>query len=201
MAFCTECGATIPDNVKFCTECGATVVAAVTQPAEVPVAVAIPETSEPVYAPPPVQAIPVQQRPIQPPVSRPAPPPNYAGYGSGDAPPAYGSPYAVMGVGAYIGAMILFCIPIIGWLACIVMAFVAKNQNRRNLARATLVFLVIGAIIGAVLYFVFNWLAAAITAYINEYISEVTGSTFGELGSLTELLEQINGAGAISGIN
>jgi L-cystine uptake protein TcyP (sodium:dicarboxylate symporter family) len=94
-----------------------------------------------------------------------------------------------MSMGAYIGTMILFAIPVVGWLACIIMAFAARKLNRRNLARAMLVFLIAGAVVGVALYFVFNWAANAVL----EYLYEATGIVPGDLEGLGGLLDMIKG--------
>jgi amino acid transporter len=96
--------------------------------------------------------------------------------------PPKGGPYSVMGVGAYIGTMILFCIPLLGWIICIIMAFAAKNLNRRNFARAMLVFLIIGLVLSVVLYFVFSWVWDAATEYIQQSVDEAVGGAAGDLG-------------------
>jgi predicted nucleic acid-binding Zn ribbon protein len=185
MAFCTECGANVPEDLKFCTECGAAMGAAKAA-APAPAAEAVRQT-----APTPQQ----QQPPPQPPQTQPQqsspqpiryPPPAQPAYGFDGEPPKGGA-YAVMGVGAYIGTMILFCVPVIGWLACIIMSFAAKNRNRRNFARAMLVFLIIGIVLSVALYFVFSWVWGAAAEYLQQYINEATGGAVDDLGGLGDL--------------
>ena len=74
-----------------------------------------------------------------------------------DAAPPKGSKYAVMGTGAYFSTMLLFCIPVIGWVSCVIMAFAGGNLNRKHFARAMLVFLIIGIMLSVALYFVSSW--------------------------------------------
>jgi len=119
MAICKYCGAQVAENVKFCTACGATL----EQPAPAPAAY----QQQPVYAAPaPAPARPVDDR------------------------PAKGSDYAPIGTFGYIGYFILFAIPILGQILCIIWAFGKNggNVNRRSLARAVLVFLIVGLIAG-----------------------------------------------------
>lgn len=119
MARCNSCGQDVPDGVKFCTSCGAGVGTAPQQEA----------------APVPAAA------PI--PAAAPVP----AAYG--DPKPAKGSIYAPIGTLGYIGYTLLFAIPILGQVLLFMWAFGKKgNVNRRNLARAMLVFLACGLIIG-----------------------------------------------------
>ena len=77
---------------------------------------------------------------------------------SNEMKPPKGSPYAVVGTFKYIGLMILYSIPIIGWIFCIVMAFSAENRNVRNYARAGLILAILGIAIALVGYFVFAWI-------------------------------------------
>ena len=140
MAFCTKCGAKIPDGKKFCTECGNPVTGgmppAPAQPQAVhtaATAVAAPPMPPPVQTAPPVQQIVYAQ--------------------AGEQPPPQGSPFAVMSVGGFIGSSILMAIPVIGWIFCIVWACGGcRNHNRRNFARATLIFVAIGVALGLIAY-------------------------------------------------
>ena len=145
MAVCKDCGTNVPDEIKFCTTCGKAM-------AREPAASAAPELV--LGQPAPAQNAPVQTPPV---TSAPYSPPA-AAVTSGE--PAKGSPYAVMSTGAYIGFSILFCLPLVGWLICVIMAFVSKNLNRRNYARALLIFMLIGLVVGVVLsvtsYFLFR---------------------------------------------
>jgi amino acid transporter len=95
----------------------------------------------------------------------------------------------VVGTGGFIGAMLLFCIPIIGWIACIVMAFAAKNRNRRSFARAMLVFMIIGVVLSVALYFVFSWIWGAAAEYMQQYVNEATGGLGNDFGGLFGLLK------------
>ncbi|MDR0293889.1 MAG: zinc ribbon domain-containing protein, partial [Oscillospiraceae bacterium] len=117
MAFCTECGATIPGHMKFCTECGKPTGEA-GKPASATAPAHAAEARTATQAPPEQAAYPVNTA------------------GMGNAPP--GDPYGVIGVGGYIGMIILFMIPVAGWIACLIMSFAARNRNRRNFARAML---------------------------------------------------------------
>lgn len=48
-----------------------------------------------------------------------------------------------VGLGAYFGLIFVFGIPVIGWLICLIMAFVVENPNIKNFARARVLWLVI----------------------------------------------------------
>lgn len=54
-------------------------------------------------------------------------------------PPPSDSKYASVGVWSYVGMMVLFSLPVIGFILAIIWAFDARNINRRNYARGVLV--------------------------------------------------------------
>ena len=179
MAFCTECGTKVPDGIKFCTACGNPMSEA---PKPVPV---MGTTPMPVPAPAPISA----PAPVPAATPTPAKPTKAVGVPPKQIPvsdaPERGSRYAVMGTGAYIGYSILFSIPAVGWIACLIMAFAAKNLNTRNYARAMLIFLIIGIVISVALYFLFSWISEAAIQYINE----TTNGVFGDLSGANGLFD------------
>lgn len=69
---------------------------------------------------------------------------------------------------SYIGLLILFAIPVIGWISCIIMAFAAGNKNIRNYARAVLILAIIGIVLTLVAYFMFAWVFASIVDNIGD---------------------------------
>jgi hypothetical protein len=140
---------------------------------------------QPVTPPQPQNPPPMAARP------QPVPAPVYTqpGFQAGaTTPPPKGSKYAVMGTLAYIGHFLLFAVPVVGLIFAIKWAFSSKiNQNRRNLARAMLIFAIIGIIAGI-------FLAIAATAWINsllEYLRETTGEQFGGWGDLFNQFKDI----------
>ncbi|MDR3299040.1 MAG: zinc ribbon domain-containing protein [Candidatus Accumulibacter sp.] len=186
MAFCTECGASVPDGVKFCVECGKP--AGVSRPEPVPV---------------PAQVEYARAAPVAAPPARPAAAPQYQQFPqypahAEDAPPPLGGKYAVMSTGAYIGTMILFAIPVIGWLACLIMALAAKNRNRRHFARAMLVFLILGMVFAVALSFLFGGVWETVQGYLQKYIGDATGGAvtdFGGLNNLSDLFKRLGTPG------
>jgi hypothetical protein len=92
-----------------------------------------------------------------------------------------------MGTGSYIGHSILFAIPVVGWLVCVIMAFAAKNLNKRHYARAVLIFFIIGAVLSVVLYFLFSWVWDTAAEYLRQYINDATGGAAGDLGALGDI--------------
>lgn len=45
-----------------------------------------------------------------------------------------------IGTAGYIGFAVLFALPLVGLISVLVFAFGSRNENRRNLARAALIF-------------------------------------------------------------
>ncbi len=179
--FCTNCGKEIADGIAFCTECGTPA------PAEKP---KLPDEKTPENPPSaggdapmwkPPEATPTQQ-PYQPQPQQTYQQPVYA-------PPAVmqdvkpkGGRYGVVGTGAFFGLMLLFAIPVVGWIACIVMAFASKNENIKHFARAMLIWLLIAAVLCAAMYFLFAWLGNL----LKDLINEATGGQFGDWKDLFE---------------
>lgn len=187
--FCTECGNRIEDGVAFCTACGtkapidnvadtvtvqaeATITQKVeTQPVQTPPPV---QAAQPVQTPPPVQAA----QPVQ------TPPPVQSAQPVQAAAPIYhqqqqayqstaseeDATRKVVGTGAYFGLMFLFGIPLIGLIACIIMAFAPKNRNIKNYARAMLIWTIIGLVLTGVLVALFVAFADKLADYLSQMI-------------------------------
>lgn len=170
--FCTGCGKEIADGVAFCTECGTPA------PAD-----AAPEAPPP-YTPP------VQQTAPSPAATATAAPPRAAAVPA-EAPPTGRN--GIVGTGWFFGMMLLFAIPVIGWLVCLITAFASKNESKKHFARAMLIWLIIGLVLAVVGYFVFRWLGGAITDYINAEF----GGQFGDLQELLEQFKQFESGGLI----
>ena len=167
MAFCINCGKELPEGMRFCIECGAeqtrpepvTVAASATQ--EATVKEEKPEAQQQPFAPTYAEPQPEFSQPYT--VYEQAgvpnmPPPMYQS--PQGFPPAYneeprpmsGGKYSVVGTGTYFGLMILFSIPVIGFIACIIFACGAgKNENIRNFARAKLIWSLISLVITVIL--------------------------------------------------
>lgn len=66
-------------------------------------------------------------------------------------PPPSDSKYAFMSIWSYVGMMILFSLPVIGFILAIIWACDSNNINRRNYARAVLVLIAITIIISVII--------------------------------------------------
>ena len=201
--FCTECGKEIREGVAFCTECGAKAPA---DPA-VETTETVTEAKEtkvetPVVHTPPAQSYqPQQQIPPQPPQQAyPQPQQVYAQpvYQQ----PIYAQPAAdpttkVASTGTYFGLMLLFALPIIGFIACIIMAFAPKNKNIKHFARAMLIWTIIGLVIGGLLVAGLMALSNVLTDLMNQATGGELGELIDQLGGLGDLLEQLGDLGDV----
>lgn len=177
--FCTNCGKEIATTIAFCTECGMPAPAeSPNSPEKTPVTVAaapIQKATTPLESQP-QQACKLQQQPSY------EQPMDSHSTVMQDIRPKSGK-YSVVGTGAFFGLMLLFAIPIIGWIACIVMAFASKNENIKHFACAMLIWLIIAAVLCVATYFLFAWIGNA----LKDYISEATG---GQFGNWLDIFEQ-----------
>ena len=124
--FCTECGAKLKDGAAFCSECGAKVPAG-KQPG------AAPET------PPQTQAQPAaaEQQTYQPRQTYTVP---------------VSTPPAVQPVSTayYFWMMLLFAIPVIGLIVCLVTAFSGEDASRKNFSRAALIWILVAIVLSII---------------------------------------------------
>lgn len=147
--FCTNCGATLADDAVFCTECGASVSAGV------PLTPAEPETAPgPEVSPviPAAQYTPDQPEPIFTPQPEQIRPAEKAEAGKKAEPAAPEKRSKEISTAGYFWLMFLFYIPVIGLLAELVFAFLIKNKNLRNYARANLIWVIVGLVVALILY-------------------------------------------------
>lgn len=68
--------------------------------------------------------------------------------------------------------MILFSIPVIGWLFCVVMAFVPKNVVIKSFARAALSALIFFAVLFTILFFIYNRFGTVIGENLERIFAE-----------------------------
>ena len=124
--FCTECGAKLKDGAAFCSECGAKVPAG-KQPG------AAPET------PPQTQAQPAaaEQQTYQPRQTYTVP---------------VSTPPAVQPVSTayYFWMMLLFAVPVIGLIVCLVTAFSGDDTSRKNFSRAALIWILVAIVLSII---------------------------------------------------
>ena len=176
--FCGNCGYSLEDDARFCPECG-------TKTQEAPEAAPEEKKPEPVITPkaqnvPPVKAQvtqpnpkPVAPQPVvpqpvvpQPVVPQPAP-----------TPAPVDKSNKIVKTGTFFGFMLLFAIPVIGFICAIIFSFAPKSKSLKNFARATLIWMIIGLVITAIIVIlcfvmtttIINFLQNTIDEYSYEY--------------------------------
>ena len=185
---CEKCGTVMDSHVKFCTECGAKVESIKVEPNQprpqqqcAPAPQPRPQQQcGPAPQPRPQQPRPQQPRPQQ---------------------PNQDKTTKVVGMAAYFGMILLFAIPLVGFIACILMAVLPKNKNVKNFSRAMLIWLAIGIIFSGISVAVISKkvidTANKVTQYIKtiDTVSDVLNEVSGLLnqdgsGEIEESLEQ-----------
>ena len=177
---CPKCGTPYRPGVQFCTECGT---CRAQSPAAAPVnpnpananpvhqANANPVNPNPVNANPnPVNPNPVHANPA--PMGVPYTPAPVAA-AEDDMP--RGGAYGVVSTGAFFWLDVLFKLPGLGWLFCIILSFAPKNYNIKHFARSKLVVLVIALICAGLAYAFFaifgDQIAAALQSFVSDLLS------------------------------
>ena len=176
--FCTECGKEIREGVAFCAECGTKAPAdPATATTETVTEAKDTKVETPVVHTPPAQSYQAQQT-----YTQPAPDPTSK----------------VVGTGAYFGLMLLFAIPIIGQIACLIMAFAPKNKNIKHFARAQLIWMVIAIVLIGILVALLSVLTNSLMDFINQLTDgqfSDFGDLFGQLGDLEGIMDQYQNGG------
>ena len=175
---CPKCGTPYRPGVQFCTECG-------TRRAQSPAAAPVnpnPANANPVN-PNPANANPIHQanaNPVNPnPVhANPAPmgvPYTPAPVAAAEDDMPRGGAYGVVSTGAFFWLDVLFKLPGLGWLFCIILSFAPKNYNIKHFARSKLVVLVIALICAGLAYAFFaifgDQIAAALQSFVSDLLS------------------------------
>lgn len=177
---CPKCGTPYRPGVQFCTECG-------TRRAESPAAAPVnpnPANANPIHQ---ANANPVNPRPANanpntvnpnPVHANPAPmgvPYTPAPVAAAEDDMPRGGAYGVVSTGAFFWLDVLFKLPGLGWLFCIILSFAPKNYNIKHFARSRLIVLVIALICAGLLYAVFaifgDQIAAALQSFVSDLLS------------------------------
>lgn len=183
--YCKSCGSTIPDDTKYCPACGAgnETQSSMPEMPKIPVIEAVPGASESAgasYTPPPpppsqYTQMPPPPNPNPPPVPNPQPMPYgqpyaYAPYTQSYPSAAPDENTAPMSTGSFLLNLFLFSIPFIGFVLQLVYAFSQGNINRRNLARAYLLFQIIAVALSIFIVILIGLFAAP---YMNDIVNSM----------------------------
>lgn len=140
--FCNNCGAELTGNSRFCTSCGASI--GQNTP---PVPEHVSSSGSGTVQSPVVQAAPIHNTYTASPVQ------------NIEYTPGADSKYEPVTTGGFIGIMLLMCIPLVGIILAIIWACGGcRKVNKRNLARAMLIMMLIGAVLSLILSFAFRGL-------------------------------------------
>lgn len=169
MAECTKCGAAVLPGALFCTECGTKL----TEEQKT--------TQE--------QAQTQEQKTAQSPADSYIPPVIQGDPAEND----------VVGVGAYFWLSVLFSVPVVGLLACLLVSFVPRRKSLKNFGRASLIRAVIGLLLSGIaaltLWLFLPKIEAGAERFLREQAeewaeAELGGLTGGAENGLAGLLEQ-----------
>ena len=156
--FCTGCGMELTDGLMFCTDCGTKVPESA--PAEAPaVKEEIPAEEKVVKEPVMVQAQPEQQQQYIPPQQQQYTPPMQA---------LQQAENHSASTAHFFWMMLVYALPLIGWIICIVMAFAPKNESKKHFARAILIWGIVGIVISIIGLIIMSLLGGGIAEILSE---------------------------------
>lgn len=156
--FCTGCGMELTDGLMFCTGCGTKVPEGA--PAEAPaVKEEIPAEEKVVKEPVMVQAQPEQQQQYIPPQQQQYTPPMQA---------LQQAENHSASTAHFFWMMLVYALPLIGWIICIVMAFAPKNESKKHFARAILIWGIVGIVISIIGLIILSLLGGGIAEILSE---------------------------------
>ena len=108
-------------------------------------------------------------------------------------PPQAKNPDTV-GTGYFFGMMLVYALPLIGLIICLITAFTGKNQSKRNFAKAFLIWLIIGIILAVIVAVLISVLGGMVTDYIEETIGFDINAVQ-NLGDISNVNENANLSG------
>lgn len=106
-----------------------------------------------------------------------------------------------VGMGTYFLLMLVFALPVIGLIACIIMSFAPSNKSIKNYARATVIWTIISLVLVVALVIVGFAFGEAFVEYINQTdIQDMGefGDTLNELSQLKDSLNQLGDNGELT---
>ena len=86
----------------------------------------------------------------------------------------------VVSTGTFFGTTLLFALPFIGFIACIIMCFAPKRKSLKNYAKANLIWAIIGLVFSILLVVA----VIALGGSLMDYLSEAMGGGLGDLSGM-----------------
>lgn len=151
---CPKCGTPYRPGVQFCTECGTRRAAAPQTNA------AQTNPANPTYTAAPAG------------VSYPPQQSTYTAYAAVNEEPRGGA-YGVVSTGAFFWLNVLFNLPGIGWLFCVIFSFAPQNVNIRHFARSRLIVLLIVLLLAGLAWGVIAVFGSQILAALSDLAYEM----------------------------
>ncbi len=152
--FCTGCGKELADGLMFCTGCGTKVpegAPAETETVKEEISAQAEVIKEPVIVQEQPQQAQSQQPPQQPPMQASQPAENHSA-----------------STAHFFWMMLVYSLPLIGWLICIIMAFAPKNESKKHFARAILIWGIVGIVISIIGLIIMSLLGGGIAEILSE---------------------------------
>ncbi len=159
--FCTGCGKELADGLMFCTDCGTKV----PEGASAEVAPVQAESSAQEIKQEPVI---VQEQPVQQPPKQYIPPQNTQPQQNTQQIPSQPAENHSASTAHFFWMMLVYSLPLIGWLICIIMAFAPKNESKRHFARAILIWGIVGIVISIIGLIIMSLLGGGIAELLSE---------------------------------
>ncbi|MBQ9841237.1 MAG: hypothetical protein IJO78_06580 [Erysipelotrichaceae bacterium] len=108
--------------------------------------------------------------------------------------PEKNSKYAMVSTWEFLGAMLLMCVPVLGWILLIVWALGGTRKiNKRNFARASVILIVIGLLVSFAIGLVAKVVVTKVMEENGIRISETGGFEFDEDSEIGQMLEGFTG--------
>jgi|GEM_PF-922233 len=96
---------------------------------------------------------------------------------------------SVLKTAAYFWYLVLYSVPFVGWLACIIISFAVKNKNLRNFSRAILISLLIVIAFWVIAYLALPSIIDGCIIYIETTLKDMPAGA--EADELRKALEDL----------
>lgn len=98
-------------------------------------------------------------------------------------------------IGYYIGHMILFNIPVIGWIICGISSFTQRNISKRNFARATFICILVCILLTCAAGFAaFKFVESKVNSFVEDFLEldkDQMGIIKDQIGAVGDALDEI----------